>query len=48
MYYDRTGNVRAVGAECMTPENEEKAEDDGWMKVEWYAANTRFRRILIV
>ena len=31
------GFVRAVGAEVLQESNAEKAGDEGWVKVEWYA-----------
>lgn len=37
IYYDRSGQVRAVGAEATREEVLESAEDDGWTKAEWYA-----------
>lgn len=36
LYYDQTGEVRAIGAEAMNEGIFEEAEDGGWMKVEWY------------
>ncbi|PPQ91259.1 hypothetical protein CVT25_006376 [Psilocybe cyanescens] len=35
IYYDRQGNVRAVGAEAMQEGIEDSAEDEGWTKAEW-------------
>jgi hypothetical protein len=36
IYYDRAGKVKAVGAEAMKEGIYEKAEDEGWVKAEWY------------
>ena len=36
LYYDKDGAVRAVGAETLTEEIYEMAEEGGWMKVEWF------------
>jgi hypothetical protein len=35
IYYDKTGRVRAVGAEAMAEGLEELIEDEGWVKAEW-------------
>ncbi|KAF8984611.1 hypothetical protein BDQ17DRAFT_1548799 [Cyathus striatus] len=36
MYYDKNGNVCAAGAEAIGEEIDEVAEDEGWVKVEWF------------
>jgi len=36
IYYDRSGKVRAVGAEAMKEGICEVAEDEGWVKAEWF------------
>jgi hypothetical protein len=36
IYYDRAGNVKAVGAEAVTEGIYEIAEDEHWVKAEWY------------
>jgi hypothetical protein len=36
LYYSTDGKVRAVGAEAMSEGIYEQAEDEGWIKVEWY------------
>ena len=36
IYYDRNGEVRAVGAEAIRDGIQERAEDEQWVKVEWY------------
>ena len=36
MYYDRNGQVRAVGAEALSEEIYETAEDEMWIKAEWF------------
>jgi hypothetical protein len=35
LYYDRSGQVRAVGAEAEGDNIEVMAEEGGWHKVEW-------------
>jgi N-formylglutamate amidohydrolase len=37
VYYDKTGAVRAVGAEAFQQNVIEEAEVEGWDKVEWSA-----------
>jgi hypothetical protein len=37
LYYDKEGNVRAVGAEATQDNFLEEAEDNEYVKVEWYA-----------
>ena len=37
IYYDRVGNVKAVGAEAVEEGIYEMAEDEHWVKAEWYA-----------
>lgn len=36
LYYDKQGNVRAVGAEAEQEGVEGKVEDEGWLRAEWY------------
>jgi len=36
IYYDRAGEVRAVGAEAMQEGIYEIAEDENWVKAEWW------------
>ena len=36
IYYDRAGNVKAVGAEAVKEGIYETAEDEYWVKAEWY------------
>lgn len=36
MYYDKEGKMVSAGAETLAGEVEEQAEEEGWMKVEWY------------
>ena len=36
IYYDRAGNVKAVGAEAVEEGIYEMAEDEHWVKAEWY------------
>ena len=35
IYYDLSGNVRAVGAEATKEGIREVAEDENWVKAEW-------------
>ena len=35
IYYDQSGEVKAVGAEAMKEGIYEVAEDENWVKVEW-------------
>ena len=35
MYYDKEGNVAAVGAEAMSEDIYEIAQAEGWVKPEW-------------
>jgi hypothetical protein len=35
IYYDKAGNVCAVGAEALTEGIFETAEEEGWIKAEW-------------
>ena len=35
IYYDRTGKVRAVGAEAMKESIYVIAEEENWVKAEW-------------
>ena len=37
IYYDCAGNVKAVGAEAVEEGISEIAEDELWVKAEWYA-----------
>jgi hypothetical protein len=38
IYYDRAGNVKAVGAEAVREGIRETAEDEHWVKAEWYVS----------
>lgn len=35
IYYDRSGIVKAIGAEALVDGVFERAEDEGWFKAEW-------------
>lgn len=35
MYYDKEGNMMSAGAESLADEVVEKAEEEGWVKVQW-------------
>ncbi|PPR01388.1 hypothetical protein CVT24_006226 [Panaeolus cyanescens] len=41
IYYDRTGKVRAVGAEAMREGIYEVAEEEKWIKAEWFKLHLR-------
>ncbi|KAF8901895.1 hypothetical protein CPB84DRAFT_1846607 [Gymnopilus junonius] len=41
IYYDKEGNVRAVGAEAMRDGIEDEAEDGEWTKAEWFKLHLR-------
>ncbi|KAG5651585.1 hypothetical protein H0H81_008139 [Sphagnurus paluster] len=41
LYYDRDGNVRAVGAESMRESLRDTIEEEGWVKVEWFKLHMR-------
>ncbi|KAF7982970.1 hypothetical protein HWV62_24558 [Athelia sp. TMB] len=45
LYYDMQGQVRAVGAEALQESIIEQAEDNGWMKVEWWKLHLRPKRL---
>jgi molecular chaperone DnaK (HSP70) len=36
LYYDSNGTVRAIGAEARQEHIIERAEEEGWMKLEWF------------
>jgi hypothetical protein len=40
IYYDRAGNVCAVGAEALTEGIFETAEEEEWVKAEWSVASS--------
>ena len=39
LYYDKSGNVRAAGAEVLTESVNEDALTEGWTKAEWLVMN---------
>ncbi|KAF9068279.1 hypothetical protein BDP27DRAFT_1224514 [Rhodocollybia butyracea] len=41
LYYDATGVVRAIGAETQLPATIEQAENEQWIKVEWFKMHLR-------
>ncbi|KAJ3806836.1 hypothetical protein F5876DRAFT_68612 [Lentinula aff. lateritia] len=41
LYYDKEGNVRAVGSEAMEPAFIEQAEEEGFIKVSWFKLHLR-------
>ena len=38
--YDRSGVLRAAGAETLLDENVNKAETEGWTKAEWQVSSS--------
>ncbi|KAG5350998.1 hypothetical protein C0989_008361 [Termitomyces sp. Mn162] len=40
IYYDKSGKVRAVGAEATRDELQDLIEEEGWVKAEWHALTT--------
>ncbi|KAG1811069.1 hypothetical protein EV424DRAFT_1570813, partial [Suillus variegatus] len=45
LYYDSNGTARAIGAEALQEHIIERAEDDGWVKVEWFVLHWAAKRI---
>lgn len=43
MYYDSSGRMRSAGAETALPETTETAEEEEWLKVEWYDEHFNMR-----
>jgi len=41
LYYDKQGNMRAAGAEVNSAENVERADDEEWIKIEWFKLRMR-------
>ncbi|KLO13814.1 hypothetical protein SCHPADRAFT_915119 [Schizopora paradoxa] len=41
MYYDKDGNMKCAGAETQLPENEMNADDEEWIKVDWFKLRLR-------
>ncbi|KAF5332092.1 hypothetical protein D9611_008026 [Ephemerocybe angulata] len=41
LYYDGEGNVKAVGAEALQEGIFEQAEEEGWVKAEWFKLHIR-------
>ncbi|TEB36989.1 hypothetical protein FA13DRAFT_1787269 [Coprinellus micaceus] len=41
LYYDKAGKVRAVGAEALQEGIFEQAEENGWIKAEWFKLHIR-------
>lgn len=40
LYYDKEGVVRAAGADVHRAEIQEQADEEEWIKVEWYGLKT--------
>ncbi|KAG1721510.1 uncharacterized protein EDB91DRAFT_1176212 [Suillus paluster] len=45
IYYDLQGDVRAVGAEALQEHIIEQAEDEGWVRLEWWKLHLRAKRL---
>ncbi|KAH7912713.1 hypothetical protein BJ138DRAFT_1228277 [Hygrophoropsis aurantiaca] len=45
IYYDQEETVRAVGGEALQESTIEKAEDEGWTKLEWWKLHLRPRNM---
>ena len=45
LYYDKDGAVRAIGEETLTEGTCEMAEEEGWIKVEWFVSFFRLQEI---
>ncbi|OAX34711.1 hypothetical protein K503DRAFT_803366 [Rhizopogon vinicolor AM-OR11-026] len=45
IYYDLQGDVRAVGAEALQERIIEQAEDEGWVKLEWWKLHLRAKHL---
>ncbi|GAA5939064.1 Hsp70 family protein [Sporobolomyces koalae] len=41
LYYDRENQLRALGAECLTPETKSRAREDGWQLVKQFKEQMR-------
>lgn len=41
LYYDKDGNVQAVGAQAMQPKTIKQAKKEGWKKAEWFKLRIR-------
>lgn len=45
LFYDQTGMVRAVGAEALQESVIVQAEEEEWVKSEWYEYNLQYRAL---
>ncbi|KAG0708560.1 hypothetical protein DFH29DRAFT_423264 [Suillus ampliporus] len=45
VYYDLQGEVRAVGAEALQEHIIEQAEDEGWVRLEWWKLHLRAKHL---
>ncbi|KAG1737858.1 uncharacterized protein EDB91DRAFT_471992 [Suillus paluster] len=45
LYYDSSGTVRAIGAEARQEHIIERAEEEGWVKLEWWKLHLRARHL---
>lgn len=48
LYYDRSGNVRAAGAEVLTESIIETALREGWTKAEWCSYNVSWHHTALL
>ncbi|KIM86827.1 hypothetical protein PILCRDRAFT_4705 [Piloderma croceum F 1598] len=46
LYYDLDGELRAVGAEALQEHIVEEAEDNGWIKLEWWKLHLRPKHLV--
>ncbi|KIK93910.1 hypothetical protein PAXRUDRAFT_144008 [Paxillus rubicundulus Ve08.2h10] len=46
LYYDRQGTVRAVGAEALQHHIIEQAEEERWIKLEWWKLHLRAKHLV--
>ncbi|KAG1844158.1 hypothetical protein DFJ58DRAFT_29856 [Suillus subalutaceus] len=45
LYYDSNGTIRAIGAEAQQEHIIERAEEEGWIKLEWWKLHLRPRTL---
>lgn len=45
IYYDQKGEIRAIGAETLSEGVYERAEEEGWVKVEWWVCHLQLNRV---
>ncbi|KAF8833157.1 hypothetical protein BDN67DRAFT_1017878 [Paxillus ammoniavirescens] len=47
LYYDQQGVVRAIGAETSQPHIIEQAEDENWIKLQWWKLHLRGKHLAV-